>query len=694
LRWNRQGLDRTDRRNKLPGSKELCTGGSYFDKIDTVTLPETGSYTLVIDPTGANIGSITAVLYDVAPDVSGSIVIGGPSVPVSTETPGQGARLTFSGIPGQSIRLTLSSHNFATGCVGTVRISILNPGGTTLKSPQSICNGGGSITASLSADGNYTVVVDPEGANEGSITLTLEGTPGFSAKIYGLANVGQTLVAAAEGMQPAAEAVTYQWRQCDSSGASCADLPGETSVTYIVREADLNKKLRVREVATNSFGSTTVVSDPTQLVLAPVLTLLASVEPELRYAQNEGYRADSAAGITNSHSPSPGQYSNYLKTSDGFSFLAASDPTAEPFDPPPPPDWDRPPLLTLDFLQTDTYPSGSAVNVGDFLDEHNGTEEVDAQYLHTHGYGDVVYGRYVQSASGEIYLQYWFFYYYNPKQFSALGIGEHEGDWEMVQYRFNSSFVPQAATYSQHQGGETCGWLTVPQTASGNPVVYVGDGSHANYFWPGVHSLSYGPFTFQDNTDDLGDKYVPQHLENVTAPPTWLRWPGVWGASGSHSPPSPYAHGQWNDPAAFENGAADCTTPQSRLLVLKSKNISSAKTRNDDQTRGHTSLRQRGTSAPPYPRVNVHRSQSRVVVRYCFSSVPSSRSRRPWQIITAVDSLRRDRVPPLTLRTRVTLPCGRVSSPIGQGKPPLVVRVAIMGRTGAQTPSRTYRLSG
>jgi hypothetical protein len=95
---------------------------------------------------------------------------------------------------------------------------------------------------------------------------------------------------------------------------------------------------------------------------------------------------------------------------------------------------------------------------------------------------------------------------------------------------------------------------------------------------------------------------------------------------------------------------------------------------------------------PPYPEVSIRRSGSTLIVRYCFSSVPTSRERAPWQIITAVDSKKRDQLPPFTLRTKMRLPCGRVESWLGYAKPPLVLRVAIMSRTGAQTPSRTYRI--
>lgn len=41
-----------------------------------------------------------------------------------------------------------------------------------------------------------------------------------------------------------------------------------------------------------------------------------------------------------------------------------------------------------------------------------------------------IYGRAVEDG-GRVWLQYWFWLYYNPKH--LFGFGKHEGDWEMVQ---------------------------------------------------------------------------------------------------------------------------------------------------------------------------------------------------------------------------------------------------------------------
>src|SRR5207237_7739276 len=54
--------------------------------VQTCALP---IYTITIDPQGTATGSATLTLYDVPPDVTGSLAIGGPPQPVSVGTPGQ-----------------------------------------------------------------------------------------------------------------------------------------------------------------------------------------------------------------------------------------------------------------------------------------------------------------------------------------------------------------------------------------------------------------------------------------------------------------------------------------------------------------------------------------------------------------------------------------------------------------------------
>jgi len=137
---------------------------------DATTLAQTGTYTVRLDPSGADTGSREVTLYDVPPDVTGTITIGGPSVTVTITTPGQNGRPTFDGTAGQLLRLTISDVT-----VPQTWVSVLNPDGTTLVAPQFFNVFGHIIDLpALPQTGTYTIVLDPLETSTGSMTLTLQ----------------------------------------------------------------------------------------------------------------------------------------------------------------------------------------------------------------------------------------------------------------------------------------------------------------------------------------------------------------------------------------------------------------------------------------------------------------------------------------------------------------------------------------
>ena len=142
--------------------------------LDTKVLPLTGTYTILVDPQGADLGSMTLNLYDVPPDLTGTIAIGGGPVSLTlAPTPGQNATLTFNGTAAQRVSLRLSNVTIGnTSCCGA-KISILKPDGTTVVPPILVGTFGATITATLPVTGVYSIVVDPQQAYVGGITLTL-----------------------------------------------------------------------------------------------------------------------------------------------------------------------------------------------------------------------------------------------------------------------------------------------------------------------------------------------------------------------------------------------------------------------------------------------------------------------------------------------------------------------------------------
>lgn len=136
-------------------------------------LPADGTYTIRIDPSGSATGTMTLTLYDVPADVTGTIVLGGESQTIAIQKPGQNASLTFNGANLQ--RISLNMTNVTIGGLGTCTVvTIKKPDTNTLVSNNCITTQGGFIDVQpLTADGTYTIVIDPQGSATGGMTLTL-----------------------------------------------------------------------------------------------------------------------------------------------------------------------------------------------------------------------------------------------------------------------------------------------------------------------------------------------------------------------------------------------------------------------------------------------------------------------------------------------------------------------------------------
>jgi hypothetical protein len=84
--------------------------------------------------------------------------------------------------------------------------------------------------------------------------------------ISGTTTQGQTLTTT-DGVWGSSALYTYQWRRCDGSGASCADISSATAGTYTLVYADAGSTIRVVVTASNSSGSASATSSQTVVVL-------------------------------------------------------------------------------------------------------------------------------------------------------------------------------------------------------------------------------------------------------------------------------------------------------------------------------------------------------------------------------------------------------------------------------------------
>jgi hypothetical protein len=333
------------------------------------------------------------------------------------------------------------------------------------------------------------------------------------------------------------------------------------------------------------------------------VALLRRFQPSLRYDSNEQFFADSAA----QYCVNPG---NELRRASVGGKPGAVLASAVPIG--------RTPALALAFLGAKTYGDGTAVKKTDLIGV-KGRDYRD-QYVRlrtTHReLNNRIYGRAVE-ANGRLWLQYWFWYFYNDYQL-ALGAGTHEGDWEMIQLRIHQDREePDVAVYAQHRHGEKRNWEGVEKVdgSPDTPVVYVARGSHASYFESGFHQTE-GWYDVADGKrkSPALELEIVKHVEHA-----WMGWPGRWGdtAPSDHgtgieqsSPTGPGTKKHWRNPDSLLD---DAKAPATRM-------------------------------PPRAPEVTVRRVKNRIEIGYDFTD----RSARPLALVVTVNSRNEKGVPPMT----------------------------------------------
>ncbi len=174
----------------------------------------------------------------------------------------------------------------------------------------------------------------------------------------------------------------------------------------------------------------------------------------------------------------------------------------------------------------------------------------------------------VVNGTSSTVIQYWLFYAYNNGP-----LNDHQGDLEVVQVFLDSSGNPQRAVYSQHGAGENAAWSDVEKVGT-HPVVYVAQGSHANYFRP-----YQGKIGIENDVVGSNGRTLPTDLTTVPTDLTlvalgeqgnhsldqsWLDYPGRWGyvgtpeqvSLGEAGPPGPVFNQngvRWSQPQSYLN---------------------------------------------------------------------------------------------------------------------------------------------
>lgn len=151
------------------------------------------------------------------------------------------------------------------------------------------------------------------------------------------------------------------------------------------------------------------------------------------------------------------------------------------------------------------------------------------------------------------FIDVFYFYFYSfdfGNDLFGIVFGNHVGDWEHSMVRFVDG-APTHVYLSAHSSGYAYTYDAIPKNGD-RPIVYVADGTHANYATAGTQEYTFAGSLITDDTDegpfwDVALNYRGYWFDNSTttfssaggAGPggaaqnaegaDWLLWTGAWG---------------------------------------------------------------------------------------------------------------------------------------------------------------------
>lgn len=151
---------------KLAESERVISGEEVM--VGPLTLPRTGTYTILISPYSEETGSIKLTTYSVV-NVTGSLSLStsGASESVSLTTPGQEAIYSVSGTAGEEVSVKTTETTFS----GQYELEWYNPEGK-LVTHETLSGNGFIDSVSFPTTGTYKLVINPKGTVTGSTKVT------------------------------------------------------------------------------------------------------------------------------------------------------------------------------------------------------------------------------------------------------------------------------------------------------------------------------------------------------------------------------------------------------------------------------------------------------------------------------------------------------------------------------------------
>jgi hypothetical protein len=134
-----------------------------------------------------------------------------------------------------------------------------------------------SVDTSVLVEGDHTVEVSVEDGSgqliSSPFSITVHNRPTNSGRpaLSGISKIGEALAASTGQWEGAPSSFSYQWLRCPLSAkvdeeAACAPVAGANQDNHLLVEADVGMRLVAKVTATNSFGSTSALSVPSEAV--------------------------------------------------------------------------------------------------------------------------------------------------------------------------------------------------------------------------------------------------------------------------------------------------------------------------------------------------------------------------------------------------------------------------------------------
>lgn len=246
-------------------SEIIGQGETFNDVIDTTILPVTGEYSIVIDPGGQDVGEMTLNLYNVPPDLTASLIVDGPVVPIAIAFRGQNALLTFTGAAGERFLVRTSNSTLTES-----QILLLAPNGTTLEwagATEKFFE-----TPVLPISGTYTVEVDPIRAATGNISVRLETR---AADVTGAITIGGPPVTKTTTLPGQNIAVTFSASAGQKVSILLNNLPNTAFFTF--HNLFLYRSDGALISSTGIFNNQTFLVDTIELTESDTYTILVDL---------------------------------------------------------------------------------------------------------------------------------------------------------------------------------------------------------------------------------------------------------------------------------------------------------------------------------------------------------------------------------------------------------------------------------